>query len=100
MRKILFFAFVLSACGQSPASYSTMPIEASNGITPIQLCPNVKPTYPTTFPEVAFCIDDTLYAVYSANDGFLTSLPLGAYTSNAIGSACNFVVGANCSITY
>jgi hypothetical protein len=71
-----------------------------NGVTfqSIQFCPNVTPSYPTTFPEVGFCINNLLYAVYSANDGFLTMIPPGYYDSNAIGSSCSFTVVPNCGI--
>src|SRR5579863_1830818 len=36
-------------------------------VTAIQFCPGVTPTYPSTFPEVGFCISENLWAVYSAN---------------------------------
>src|ERR1700677_3386138 len=65
---------------------------------PIQFCGNATPSYPTTFPEVGLCIQGQLYAVYSANDGFLALIPPGNYESNAIGSACNFTVGPGCAI--
>jgi predicted small lipoprotein YifL len=64
----------------------------------VQLCPGT-PSYPSTFIEYAVCVENKLYAVYSANGGFLTYLPPGAYQSNAIGSACNFTVGANCQVS-
>ena len=67
-------------------------------LTPVQFCPNVMPSYPTIFPEVGFCIAGSIYAVYSANDGFLTELPPGAYNSNAIGSDCNFTILSGCVI--
>lgn len=72
----------------------------TNGFTfqSIQFCPGVTPSYPTTFPEVGFCINNVLYAVYSANNGFLTVIPTGYYNSNAIGSACSFTVIPNCGI--
>lgn len=69
----------------------------ANLVTPIQLCPGVT-TYPSAFIEVAVCIDDQLYGVYSSLDGFLTKLPPGAYVSNAIGSNCNFTVLEHCVI--
>lgn len=65
----------------------------------MQLCPGT-PSYPSTFVEFGICIGSNLYAVYSANGGFLTSLPSGAYYSNAIGSTCNFTVTSGCSITW
>lgn len=66
---------------------------------PVQLCPNNgTTTYASTFNEVAFCFNDKLYGVYSANDGFMSELPPGAYTSNGIGSSCTFTIGTNCSV--
>jgi len=66
-------------------------------ITVVRLCPGVS-VYPSTFVEVAFCLDNRLYAVYSANGGFQTEIPPGIYSSNAIGSACSFRVLPNCGI--
>lgn len=66
-------------------------------VTMIKLCPGVT-TYPTVFVEYAFCIGGSLYATYSANDGFTTILPPGRYSSNAIGSSCNFIVTSGCNI--
>lgn len=68
-------------------------------ITPVEFCPGVTPVYPSVFPEYGLCINDQLYGVYSANDGFMALLPPGAYTSNAVGSACNFTIAAHCSVT-
>lgn len=65
----------------------------------IQLCPGT-PVYPSTFIEYGVCVNNQLYAVYSSNGGFLALLPPGAYSSNAIGSTCNFNVGANCAVSY
>lgn len=67
-------------------------------VTVVPLCPGTT-AYPTRFVEIAFCIDGKLYAVYSTNNGFETQLVPGAYYSNAIGSTCNFSVGANCEVT-
>lgn len=67
-------------------------------ITVVQFCPNVTPQYPSTFPEVGICLQNRIYAVYSANDGFLTEVPPGVYSSNAIGSACTFTILPNCGI--
>ncbi len=65
--------------------------------TVVQLCPGTT-SYPGVFVEVALCINNELYGVYSANGGFLTKLPQGNYYSNGIGSACNFTVLSNCQI--
>lgn len=67
-------------------------------ITLVQFCPGT-PSYPSTFPEIGMCINNKLYAVYSANDGFLTLIPPGVYHSNAIGSSCNFTILPNCGIS-
>jgi hypothetical protein len=67
-------------------------------VTPIQFCPNVTANYPTNFPEYGLCINNQIYGVYSANDGFLALLPPGAYSSNAIGNSCNFTITANCGV--
>ena len=66
-------------------------------ITSIQFCPGIN-TYPSTFPEVGFCINNQIYAVYSANDGFLSLMQPGAYSSNGINSSCNFTILSNCVI--
>lgn len=98
MRKLSVILFLCLGCGQPSASVSqTLPIAASNGITPVQFCPNTT-TYPTTFSEVAFCIDNNLYAVYSENDGFLSLIPPGNYISNGINSTCTFHVLPNCIV--
>jgi hypothetical protein len=98
MRKYILLCLVLGACGQGPQG-----IPGTNGtpgttITPIQFCPGVVPSYPSTFPESGLCIDGSLYAVYSANDGFWTLIPPGTYSSNAIGSNCTFTVLPNCVV--
>lgn len=66
-------------------------------ITPVKFCSETA-SYPSTFPEYGFCINGSIYAVYSANDGFLTIIPDGTYHSNAVGSACTFTV-SGCTIT-
>lgn len=65
----------------------------------INLCPGTT-TYPTTFIEVALCIDNNLWGVYSYSNGFLTELPPGDYMSNAVGSNCNFHVGVGCVVLH
>ena len=67
-------------------------------VTPVQFCSADKASYPNTFPEVGFCIAGQLYAVYSANDGFLSLITPGTYTSNGINSSCTFTVSANCAV--
>ena len=65
----------------------------------VQLCDGTT-VYPTAFVEVGFCLQGEVYATYSANGGFSTKLPPGNYSSNAIGSSCNFTVGLDCKITH
>lgn len=77
---------------------ATGPAGADSTIaTIVQLCPGA-PSYPGVFVEVALCINNELYGVYSANGGFLTKLPPGYYNSNGIGSACNLTVYADCIV--
>lgn len=68
-------------------------------ITIVQFCPG-QTIYPSVFQEVGFCIAGSIYGTYSANDGFTALLPPGSYYSNAIGSSCDFNIGANCAISY
>lgn len=67
-------------------------------VAPIKLCPG-DTVYPSVFVEYALCIEDNLYGVYSANNGFLTVLQPGNYSSNAIHSSCNFTVAPHCMVT-
>lgn len=71
----------------------------ASSVTTINLCPGVT-SYPSVFIEVALCVDDQLYAVYSIPGAFLTLIPPGVYTSNALGSACNLTVLEHCQVQY
>jgi hypothetical protein len=66
----------------------------AQGIGVVQFCPGT-PAYPSTFLEVGLVINNKVYGVYSTNGGFLTYLPPGNYTSNAVGSTCNFTLNAD-----
>lgn len=69
-------------------------------ITIVQFCPGT-PQYPSVFPEIGLCLNNHIYAVYSANNGFLVILTPGLYQSNAIGSSCTFSVPATgCTISH
>lgn len=68
-------------------------------VTAVQFCDGAS-TYPSTFPEIGFCIGGNIYAVYSTHGGFAAYLPPGTYYSNAENSSCTFTVGDNCSITH
>lgn len=99
--KYLIILCLLTACAgpRGPAGES---IKGEPGpadeITVIKLCPGTT-TYPGVFVEVALCLENKLYAVYSANNGFLVELVPGHYSSNAIGSACSLTVKDNCEVT-
>lgn len=103
----ILLGLVLSSCGTGTtyvvegtpgAQGATGPTGASPDWYPVKLCPGT-PSYPTTFVEYAFCVQGNLFATYSANGGFTTILPPGAYNSNAIGSSCAFTVISGCEIS-
>lgn len=71
--------------------------DATIGI--VQFCSG-STSYPTTFVEVGFCINNELWAVYSENNGFLVKVPPGVYQSHGHNSSCAFIVAPNCQITY
>lgn len=77
---------------QGPPGTDIMPISI------VQFCQGITPSYPNAFPEIGFCIGNKLYAVYSANGGFMVYTPPGAYYSNGINASCTFTVGDNCEI--
>lgn len=69
----------------------------SGVVTSVKLCSHLT-VYPSVFVEVGFCIDHKLYTVYSTHGGYMTELPPGNYSSNTVGSKCNFTVAANCEV--
>jgi len=68
-------------------------------VTPIQFCSGTG-SYPSHFPEVGFCINDKIYAVYSANGGFLTEVAPGTWSSNGINNSCTFTVSPHCVVSH
>lgn len=95
---------------QCPDGSSSLVLNGTNGtngtngvngtvITPIQFCGGVTGNYPSTFPEVGFCINNSLYAVYSANGGFLTEVLPGTWSSDGINASCTFTVQPNCVVS-
>jgi hypothetical protein len=88
-----------------PGSVPVVVTNGSNGtngtnatpVTVVQLCPGVT-VYPSTFVEQALCINGNLYGVYSANDGFLSYLPPGTYSSDGINASCNLTIKPNCVV--
>lgn len=84
---------------QGPTGPGGAPGNPGTVITVVNLCPGIT-IYPGVFVEVALRINNALYAVYSINNGFLTQLVPGNYSSNAVGSACNFTVNPDLSISH
>lgn len=68
-----------------------------SSIQVVKFCPG-ETVYPSKFVEIGFCINNKIYATYSANGGFSTEIVPGTYSSNAIGSSCSFRVLTNCGI--
>jgi len=67
-------------------------------VTPIQFCPGTS-SYPNEFNEVGFCINGNIWAVYSANGGFLTEVLPGTWSSDGINASCTFTVEPGCVIS-
>jgi hypothetical protein len=89
----------LLSCTDGSSSLVLNGTNGENGtsIIAVQFCAGAT-NYPNEFNEVGFCIDGSIYAVYSANDGFLTEVVPGEYSSQGIGSSCNFSVEPGCVI--
>lgn len=83
--------------GTGPQGPTGAPGSNAAAVTIVQFCPGV-PSYPSVFIEIGFCLNGQVYGTYSANGGFSTLLPPGAYTSNGIGSRCDFTLLPNCVI--
>lgn len=90
------------ASGATGATGATGPQgpAGTNGtiVTAVQFCPG-STSYPNEFNEVGFCIGGNIYAVYSTNDGFLSEVPPGEYSSDGVNSSCTFTIGSNCQVT-
>lgn len=97
MKKLLVLLFLIG-CGQGSQGPQGPAGTPGTQISVVQFCPGT-PSYPYVFPEVGFCVGNQVYAVYSANDGFMTLIPPGQYLSNAVGSTCDFTVLPNCQIS-
>ena len=87
---------VLVACNGQQGATGAAGTNATS-VTIVPLCPGVS-NY-GTFIEIGLCMNSKLYGVYSANNGFLTYLASGSYSSNAIGSACNLVING-CTVSH
>ena len=103
---LMSLTVLLSACGAPGGPTGAQGSTGSTGPqgppgtigTPVQFCPGTT-SYSGEFNEVGFCINGSIYAVYSANDGFLSEVPPGTYTSDGINASCTFTVGPNCEVT-
>lgn len=98
MKYLIISLLFFIACNNGQNGPQGLKGDPGTSITIVQFCPNVQTSYPTTFAEIGFCINNEIWAVYSKNDGFLTLVPPGNYYSNAINSSCNFTVLPNCKI--
>lgn len=74
--------------------------EDSSPITMVKLCPETTSYSGHIFVEYGICMNHQLWGVYSANGGFLSYFPPGAYSSAGIGSSCNLTIGSNCSVSH
>jgi hypothetical protein len=88
---------VLMGCGRGPTGYNGRDGIDASSVTFVKFCPGTT-TYLSRFVEGGFCVNNKIYATYSANGGFTTEIPPGSYGSNGINASCNFVVLANCGI--
>lgn len=104
---LVVLSVIISSCAGSdglqglsgPAGPIGTPGTDLTPITIVNFCPGTT-TYPSTFIELGFCINNKVYAVYSANNGLLVEVVPGNYNSNSIGSSCNFAVLDNCVIQH
>ncbi len=69
-------------------------------ITLFKFCPNAVGSYASSFPEYGIRVNNDIYAVYSANGGFLTLLLPGPYVTTGIGVNCNFTINTDGSLSY
>lgn len=65
----------------------------------VQFCPGT-PAYGSNFMEYGIKIGSDIYAVYSANNGFLTRLLPGNYVTTATGLNCNFTVNIDGTVSH
>lgn len=75
-----------------------LPGTNATSVTVVQLCPGTT-TY-GHFIETALCVDNSLFAVFWNGQAFMTLIPPGAYYSTSNYVACNFTVGANCTVSH
>lgn len=68
-------------------------------VSVLQFCSGT-PSYPSVFPEMAFCINNNLYAILDQSNGYdyLTEIIPGEYASETTGLSCDFQIKSNCNI--
>lgn len=87
-----------------PGAIGPQGLPGTNGVdatpvTVVQLCHGIPIIYPSSFPEQALCINNTLYAVYwNGSQAFFSALPPGNYASTSP-QGCNLTVLPNCVIS-
>lgn len=85
---------------QGPAGPQGFPGVAGSHVTPIVFCPRFATSYPTTFAEVGFCVDDQLYGVFwDSHNAWWTLIPPGYYASTSTSAPCSFTVSAHCTVS-
>lgn len=96
----------LISCGNGSSVFVKNGANGSNGsngtnavpVEFIKFCPASVPSY-GNFPEYGIKVETKIYAVYSANNGFLTLLSPGTYVTASTGLNCNFTVTTTGTVT-
>lgn len=64
----------------------------------VSLCPSKPLIYPSSFPESALCVNNSLFGVYwNGHQAFLSELPPGDYVSTSP-QGCSLRIKANCVV--
>lgn len=83
---------------QGPQGNTGSPGMNATPVEFIKFCPGSVPSY-GNFPEYGIKANGKVYAVYSANNGFLTLLSPGGYNTSSTGLNCNFTVHSDGSVS-
>lgn len=69
-------------------------------VTPVQLCSGVT-TYPNSFPEFGFCINNTLFGTYwDGHNAWTAEIAPGHWSSTSSSVSCNFTVTSGCNVSH
>lgn len=94
----LLFVIVLVSCG--PPGSQGPPGTPGTQVSTVKFC-NSPTTYPTSFPEYGFCIDNVLYATFwDGHNAWTAQIPPGNYLSTSTGLQCNFNVTTGCIVVH